>query len=60
MVSSFMVSMGLSLLVVDTILENRHMVFKNKVVLHGLREVKCHQGYVSGFCYFVFNRFNLY
>ena len=55
-----MVSIGLSFLGVDTILENRHMVFKNKVVLHGLGEVKCHQGYASGFCYFVFNRFNLY
>ena len=48
-----MVSFGLGLLGVDLILENGHIRFKQKIVLHILMEVKCHQDYVSGFCYLV-------
>ena len=53
--SSFMVSMGLGLLGVASILENGHIGFKNKIVLHCLKEVKCHHGYASGVSYLVFN-----
>ena len=28
--------------------------FKNKIVLHSFREVKCHQSYTSGICYQVY------
>ena len=38
-----MVSMGLGLLGVDLILENGHIRFKKKIVLHGLMKVKYHQ-----------------
>ena len=54
-----MVSMGLDLLGVDPILGNGNIGFKNKTVLYGLKEVKCHQGYASSFCYLVFNLFEL-
>ena len=54
-----MVSMGLGQLGVDLILENGHIGFKNKIVLHSLKEVKCHQGYTSDFCYLLFNLLGL-
>ena len=42
-----MVSLGLVLLEVDPILGNGKR-FKNKIVLHSLKEVRCHEGYSSG------------
>ena len=56
---TFMVSMGLGQLGVDLILENGHIGFKDKIVLHSLKEVKCHQGYTSDFCYLLFNLLGL-
>ena len=54
-----MVSMGLGQLGVDLSLENGHIGFKDKIVLHSLKEVKCHQGYTSDFCYLLFNLLGL-
>ena len=52
-VGSGMVGMVLVLLEVDPIL-GKDIGFKNKIVLHSFREVKYHQVYTPGICYYIY------